>query len=81
MKVIDLGLTPHTLNEVIELAERGLVVLRKPDGSVFTLSQVDDFDVEVASLKANSEFMALLKQLSQEPATVSLRDLRGELGL
>lgn len=81
MKVIDLGHTHPSLDEVIGLAEGELVVLRKPDGSVFALSQVDDFDVEAESLKANSEFMALLKQLSREQATVSLHDLRTELGL
>jgi hypothetical protein len=56
-------------------------VLRKPDGSVFALSPVDDFDVEVELLKNNPEFMAFLQQLSQAEATISLQDLRKELDL
>ena len=42
---------------------------------------VNDFDVEVELLKNNIEFMALMKQLSQEKAVISSQDLRKELGL
>jgi hypothetical protein len=81
MKVIELKQTQPTLDEVIDLAEEELVVLRKPDGSVFALSSVDDFDVEVELLKNNPEFMAFLRQLSQEETMISLQDLRKELAL
>jgi len=81
VKVIELGHTHPTLDEVIGLAKGDLVVLREPDGSVFALSRVDDSDVEVELLKSNSEFMAFLKQSSQERATISLQDLRKELPL
>jgi hypothetical protein len=46
------------------------VVLRRPDGSLFAVAPVDDFDVEVELLKSNPEFMAFLKQLSQEEARI-----------
>ena len=36
---------------------------------------------EVELLRNNPEFMAFLRQLSQEEATVSLQDLRKELAL
>jgi hypothetical protein len=81
MKVIELEHAGPTLEEVIGLAKDGLVVLRKPDGSVFALSQVDDFDVEVQLLKQNPEFMVFLRERSQEKAMISLEDLRKELGL
>ena len=44
-------------------------------------NDVDDFDLEVELLKNNPEFMALLKQLSQDKAAISLQDLRKELEL
>ena len=81
MKVVELGNKPQTLDEVMGLAEEELVVLRRADGSVFALSQVDDFNVEVQLLKNNPEFMVFLTQLSQEKAAVSLEDLRKELAL
>ena len=79
MKGIELDQS-HSLGEVVDLAQDELVVLRKSDGSVFALSHVDDFAVEVGLLKNNTEFMALLRQLSQEDATTSLEDLRQQLG-
>ena len=81
MKVIELERAHPTLDEVMGLAKEGLVVLRRPDGSVFALSQVDDFDVEAELLKKNPEFMTFLRQLSQEEAAISLADLRKELGV
>jgi len=81
MKIIELKKAHPTLDEVIGLAEEELVVLRKSDGSVFALSLVDDFDIEVQLLKNNPEFMAFLRQLSQEETTISLEDLRKELAL
>jgi hypothetical protein len=81
MKVIELERAHPTLDEVISLAKDELVVLRGPDGSVFALSQVDDFDVEVELLKNNPEFMMFMRQLAQEKAAISLLDLRKELGL
>jgi len=81
MKVIDLGHSQPTLEEVIGQAKEEILVLRKPDGSVFILSQVDDFDAEVELLKNNSDFMALLRRLSQDRDTISLDDLRQELAL
>lgn len=79
MKVIELGHGPPTLDEVIGMAKGELIVLRKPDGSVFALSQVDDFAVELELLKNDPEFMAFLKQLSQDEPAISLADLRKEL--
>jgi hypothetical protein len=81
VKVIDLKNGHPTVDELIVLARDHLVVLRKSDGTMFAMSHVDDFDVEVELLKNNPEFMALMKQLSQEEAVTSLRDLRKELGL
>lgn len=81
MKVIELGQSQPTLDEVIGQATEEPLVLRKPDGSVFILSQVDDFDVEVELLKNRPDFLAFLRGLSQEQATISLQDLRKELDL
>lgn len=79
MKIIELqGIT---LDEVVALAQNEALVLRKPDGSMFALAPVNDFEVEVELLKNNAEFMAFLKQLSQEKASISLQTLRSELGL
>ena len=61
MKVVELVNGHPSLDEVIALAKQELVVLRGADGSVFALSEVDDFDVEVELLKNNAEFMSFLR--------------------
>jgi hypothetical protein len=81
MKVIELVNGSPSLDEAIDLAKQELVVLRKPDGSVFALSEVDDFAVEVELLKNNAELMSFLRQQSEEKATISLEELRQELAL
>lgn len=81
MKIIELKSGQLTLNEVMELAKSEAVVLRNADGELFALAPVDDFEVEVELLRKNAEFMAFLKELSQEQATISLKSLRTELGL
>jgi hypothetical protein len=81
MKVVDLGPAQPSLDEVVGLAKNGLVVLRQADGSVFALSAVDNFAVEVELLKANPEFLAYLQQRSKEKAVISLEELRKELAV
>lgn len=81
MKIIELKSGQLTLKEVMELAKSEAVVLRNADGELFALAPVDDFEVEVELLRKNAEFMAFLKELSQEQATISLKSLRTELGL
>ena len=81
MKVIELNQNHPTLDEVIGIAEQELVVLRKPDGSVFAVSVVDDFDLEVELLKRNPEFMKLMDRFSAEKGVISLEDLRKELAV
>ena len=81
MRIVELESGQFTLDEVIALAKNEAIVLRKPDGDMFALVPVDDFDVKVELLKKNAEFMLFLKELSQEKTTISLKSLRAELGL
>jgi hypothetical protein len=73
LPVIGIPLRPQDDDVPLDL------VLRQPDGSVFALSEVDEFAVDVAMLRDNPEFMAYLRHLSHEPATISLDELRKEL--
>lgn len=81
MKVIEVESIKPTLAEIMDLADRELVVLRQKNGKIFAVSQVDEFDMEVELLKKNPEFMAFMQELSQENETVSSQQLRQELGL
>ena len=81
MKTINLDESNPTLNEIINLANTDVVLLRNSLGKMFVVSAVDEFDVEVEILKKNEEFMAFLRDLSQEESSTSLKELREDLGL
>jgi hypothetical protein len=81
MTVINLAESHPTFEEVMGLAKEEVVVLRRPDGSAFAVSQLGDFEVEVELLRNSPDFMSFLRQRSREDTTISLQDLRGELAL
>src|SRR5437016_5929451 len=51
------------------------------DGTPRSPTRAHGFDVEVEQLKKNTDFMAFLRQLSEEKPVISLHDLREELGV
>ena len=81
MRVIEIERSHPTLEQVIDWAEDETIILKRKNGTVFVLSSLDDFEMEVQSLRNNPEFMALLQQWSQEDSVISLADLRKELAL
>ncbi len=81
MKTIELAESTLTIVELIELAEQDTLILRKPDGTEFVLSAVDDFSAEVEALKQNQEFMEFLAHRSRSNKRVSLEEARKRLGI
>ncbi len=81
MMVINLAESRPTLDDVIGLARKGMVVLRQPDGSAFAVAALDDFDVEVELLRNSPDFLSFLRQLSTEKASISIDELRKELAV
>ena len=75
MKKIDLDENNPTLNEVIDMANTEVVLLKNSLGKMFVVFPVDEFDVEVEILKKNEEFMASLLDLYREESSSSLEDL------
>jgi hypothetical protein len=67
--------------ELLELAEQDTLILRKPDGTEFVLSAVDDFAAEVEALSQNQEFMEFLAQRSRSAKRVSLEEARKRLNI
>ncbi|MDM8525578.1 hypothetical protein QUF80_19585 [Desulfococcaceae bacterium HSG8] len=67
-----------TLDELLEIADT--VVLCKSDSRRFVVAPVDEFDLEVESLRNNEEFMAFLDGLSEQKATIPLEEVEKKLG-
>ncbi|MCU0567707.1 MAG: hypothetical protein MUF49_14050 [Oculatellaceae cyanobacterium Prado106] len=79
--MVELDQLNLTVSELIELAERDTLIIRKADGTEFVLSAVDDFSAEVEALSQNQEFMEFLAERSQSPNRVSLEEARKRLGI
>ncbi len=78
--MIELIQSPISVDDLLSIASRETVILRKPDSNGFVLAAIDDFDLEVELLRNNKEFMAYLDEVSNQEATISLEEVEKELG-
>ena len=81
MKTIDVGVAAPGLQELLELASTGNVILRAPNGKEFLLAEVDDLALEVAAVCQQPELMDFLAQRSKAGPRSSLKQVRETLGL
>lgn len=81
MKTIELAQSNLTVVELIELAEQDSLIIRKPDGTEFVLSIIDDFAAEVEALRQNEEFMEFLAQRTRSTKRLSMEEARKKLGI
>ena len=77
MKAIELSKNPTTLEQVLEWASAENVLIKR-DGEEFILAMVDDFEVEVESLRHNDEFITFLDARAKEPK-ISIEEARKKL--
>jgi hypothetical protein len=80
MKTIDLTRQTVDLLEVLELAKEGPLVVIAPDGREYVLAEADDFEQEVAQLRASAEFQRFLDdrlatRQQRRPVTDVLREV------
>ncbi len=80
LKTIDLGKTKCELEELIAIASREPVLLLTADGKEFVLSEADDFDKEVESLRANATFQRFLEERSRHGGSIPIETIEKELG-
>ena len=81
MRTVDLSTKAPTLQDLLELAGEGALILRTPDGREFVLAEADDFDKEIELVRQNQELMQFLEQRSRETKTYTLDQVREKLNL
>lgn len=81
MRTVDLTTELPTLAEILELAGEENIILRTPDGRVFVLAEVADFDKELELVRQHKDLMEFLGERSQETKTLTLSQVRAKLGL
>ncbi len=81
MKTVDLSSTTPTVNELLDLAGEGLILIKTPSGREFVLAEVEDFEDEIERTRQNAELMAFLDERSRETVTYTLEQVRERLKL
>jgi len=81
MKTIAVSMNDKELQELLEQAKKENLILRTPDGMEFVLAEIDDFDREIELTRQNEELMALLESRAEQTVTVSLSQVKTDLGL
>ena len=81
MKEVIISSDETKIDELLDSARHGEVVLKTADGSEFLLRVMDDFDREIILTRQNAELMALLDERRKEKATIPWEQVKRELGL
>ena len=80
MKTLDLTQQQLGILEVIELAKGDPLVLIAPDGREYVLTEADDFEYEVALLRASESFQEFLdERVATKQRRRPLVDVLGEI--
>ena len=81
MKTISIPTESTEIQRLIELARQEDLLLQLADGTAFMLTLVDDFDEEIMRTRRNERLMALLESRARQSKTVSLDQVKQQLGL
>jgi hypothetical protein len=69
------------VNSLLAEARQGDVLVQAADGTAYLLTAIDEFDEEIARTCRNAKLMALLDERSKQTKTVSLAEVKRQLGL
>ena len=81
MKTVTIPLQATDINAILDHAREEDILVRAADGTEFMVTVVDEFDAEIARTRKNARLMALLDERAKESQTVSLEDVKRQLGL
>jgi hypothetical protein len=79
MKTVDLEKEKLNLEEVISLAKEEPVLLLTSDGREFFISEADDFEKEVETLRGSQAFQRFLDDRSSSTHRIPLEEIEREL--
>lgn len=81
MKAIDLSTKAASLPELLRLAGRQDIVVRTSSGREFLITEIDEFDEEVARTRRNRRLTRFLNERSKAGRTYSLDQVKSRLGI
>lgn len=81
MKTIMLSDDPAEIRSLFEQAHDEDVIVQLANGRQFIVMAIDDFDIEIAQTRRNEKLMAFLEQRAKQTQTISLDEVKRQLGL
>jgi hypothetical protein len=81
MKTITVSKKSRGLVALLKQAQKDNLLLTSPDGIDYILAEVDDFDREIMLTQQNNDLMAFLEQRALQPQTISLDEVKRQLGI
>ena len=79
MRTINLAKEHLSLEEVIQLAQKEPVLLLTSDGREFLISEADDFEREVQTLRGSQAFQRFLDERTASKSTTPLEEIEKEI--
>ena len=81
MKMIKVTENSLNLEAILNLASKENILLETLEGREFVLAEIKNFDREVELTRQNQELMNFLDERSREQKTLTLNQVRQQLGL
>ena len=81
MKTVRIPPQATEINAFLEQARDGDILVRMADGTELIVTVIDEFDEEVSRTRQNAKLMALLDERAKQEQTISLADVKRQLGL
>lgn len=81
MKTVTIPPQAAEVSALLEQARDEDILVQTADGSEFVVTVVDDFDQEIARTRQNAKLMVLLEERAKQTRTVSLEEVKRQLGL
>ncbi len=81
MKTFEVPVQATEINHLLEQAGNEDLLVQTADGRQFMLVAVDEFDLEIARTRQNEKLMALLDARAKGTASLSLDEVKRQLGL
>ena len=79
MRTVDLSQETMAIDQLLELARGEPVLLLTPDGKEFVLSEADDFEREVETLRSSEAFHRFLDERARPGPRISLDEIERQL--
>jgi hypothetical protein len=81
MKTVTVTESAVEVHKLLDQARNEDILVRASDGAEFLVTAIDEFDQELARTRQNAKLMSLLDERAKQSRTISLNEVKRQLGL